>query len=266
MLLGAAFVFIYALLEPFWFRIKRFTLTNPDLPAAFEGIRIAFISDIHHGPNFPRRRVRWLVNAVNHLQPDMVIFGGDYYQWGRDLILPCFEEIRRIQAPLGKFGVMGNHDYFGDYAALARRGMTLAGIAPLDNRAQWVEYHGQRIKIGGVGDLLADAQDLIPTLNETTAHDVVILISHNPEYVEQIATRNIDVVLSGHTHGGQITLFGLWTPFMKLRYGRKYLRGIVETPFTKVIISNGVGMVSVPMRLFARPDIVILTLKRKRTE
>ena len=260
--LVTALLAIYAMLEPFWFQIKHLTLTDSDVPAAFEGSRIVFLSDIHYGRNFPRDRLRWLVRTVNELQPDLVIFGGDYYQWGRDLILPCFEELQHIHAPLGKFGVLGNHDHFKDYAALARQGMQTAGIMLLDNRAQWVKRHGQRFKIGGVGDLLTDNQNLTSTLAGTRVEDFVMLISHNPEYVEQITTHNIDIVLSGHTHGGQITLFGLWAPFMELRYGRKYLKGIVKTPFTTVMISNGVGMVALPLRFCARPDIIVLTLKR----
>lgn len=259
--LCAALIPIYALLEPYWFQIKHVTLSDTDIPPAFDGLRIVFLTDIHHGPNFPQWRVRWLVNTVNALHPDLVLLGGDYYQWGRDLIQPCFEELRWIHAPLGKFGVLGNHDHFEDYAMLARQGMANAGIVDLDNRAVWIKRQGQRIKVGGIGDLQEDTQDLTPTLAETHERDFVMLISHNPEYAQQIRTQNIDMVLSGHTHGGQITLFGLWAPFMKLQHGQKYLKGMVETPFTKVIISNGLGMVSLPLRFCARPDLVVLTLR-----
>lgn len=251
----------YALLEPYLIEIKRIPWHDPNIPPAFDGMRLVFVTDIHHGPNFPLWRLRRLVKSINALQPDMVLFGGDYYQWGEEYVLPCFQELQHIEAPLGKFGVFGNHDHWKDWIPLAEEGMRLAGITSLENQAQWIEQDGQRIKLGGVGDLTHGTQDLGPTLAQAQDDDFVLLLTHNPEYVEQLSTSAIDLVLSGHTHAGQITVFGLWAPFLDLQYGRKYLKGIVKTDDTTVIISHGVGMVAVPLRVCARPDILVLTLK-----
>jgi predicted MPP superfamily phosphohydrolase len=250
-----------AFLEPYFRQVKQYTIQIPELPEAFEGIRILFVTDIHHGPNFSRKRLKRLVRQMNELNADLILFGGDYYQWGREYVEASFLELQQVESPLGKYGVLGNHDYWKGWEDFARRSMAEAGIESLDNRAFWIEKDGQRIRVGGVEDLQCGHPDIAPTLQNTSENDVVLLISHNPEFAEELRTPNIDLVLSGHTHGGQFSFFGLWEPFMTLKYGRKYMRGEVETPLTTVIISNGVGMVSVPLRFWARPDVLVLTLK-----
>ena len=187
------------------------------------------------------------------------IFGGDYVHRNAKYITPCFDELIHVKDLLGKFGVLGNHDHWED-APLTRQNMKKAGITILDNRAEWIVRDGKRIKIGGVGDLWEDIQNLSPTIDNTKEDDFVILASHNPDYAEQITTRKIDLMLSGHTHGGQVTFFGLWAPLVPSRYGQKYRTGIVETGLTKVIISNGIGTITPPGRFFARPDIIVLML------
>lgn len=257
----AGFFIFYIFIEPHWIKIHRIRLVNQDLPASFDGTNIAFISDIHHGPYFSLRRVKRLVAKVNGLQPDIAIFGGDYVHRDAKYIVPCFGELRNVKAPLGKFGVLGNHDHW-EGAALTRKSMAGAGISLLDNRAAWIYRDGARIKIGGVGDLTEDFQDLAPTLEDIREDDFIILVSHNPDFAEQLTTRKVDVMLCGHTHGGQVALFGLWAPLVPSRYGQKYRTGIVDTALTKVIISNGIGTITPPVRFFARPEIILLTLKR----
>ena len=137
-----------------------------------------------------------------------------------------------------------------------------AGIKWINNGAQWVSRNGQRIKIGGVGDLWEGCQDITPTIADTTEEDFVILVSHNPDYVETKTTRAVDLVLSGHTHDGQVTFFGLWAPFVPSLYGQKYRTGMVDTPFTTIITSNGIGTIPPPIRFFARPEIVLIHLQR----
>jgi len=258
-LLGILFL-AYIFVEPHWLAVREIDIVDEDIPEAFQGKRIVFVCDIHHGPYLSIERVRGLVNRVNGLDPDVIILGGDYVHREPKYIAPCFDELKNLRAMRGKFGVLGNHDHWED-AELTREGMEKAGITILDNRAEWISIGGQRIKIGGVGDMYEDVQDLTPTVEGTTEEDFVILVSHNPDYAEEITTRNVDVVLSGHTHGGQIPFFGLWAPLGPSRYGQKYRTGIVDTGFTKVIISNGVGTITPPVRFFARPDIIVITLK-----
>ncbi len=250
----------YSLMEPYWLEVKSIDIIDQDIPKSFDGKKIVFVSDIHHGPYFSIERVNELVEKINGVNPDIIILGGDYVRQDSRYIAPVFEELKNLNATIGKFGVLGNHDHW-EGAELTRQGMKNAGIKILDNNAEWISINGEKIKVGGVGDLWTDLQDMNPTINDTKEEDFVILVSHNPDYAEEIKTDKIDLVLSGHTHGGQVTLFGLWAPSIPSRYGQKYRTGIVDTKFTKVVISNGVGMVGLPVRFFARPEIIIIILK-----
>lgn len=254
---------LYTFIEPYWLELKETTIINKDLPAPFENTKIVFISDIHHGPFFSRKRVRNLVQQINNLNPDIILLGGDYVHRDSMYIQPCFEELKNLKATIGKFGVLGNHDHW-EGAELTRKFAGDAGIRLLDNRAEWVYNNGERIKIGGVGDMFEDIQDINPTTSDVREQDFVILLSHNPDFAEKIKTHNIDLVLSGHTHGGQVTLFGLWAPLVPIKNKQKYRTGVVDTGYTKVVISNGVGTIAPPARFFARPQINIISLKKEQ--
>lgn len=255
LLLGA-----YSFMEPFWVKEKVSIIADDDIPQQFNNTKIVFISDIHHGPFFSNTRVNRLVKRINDLRPDIILLGGDYVHRSPDYIKPCFEALRGLEATFGVYGVLGNHDHWED-ADLTRDCMTEAGIHLIDNRAYWIEKNGARIKIGGVGDYLEDIQDLDPTVSDVTTEDFVVLVTHNPDFVEQIDTDVIDLVFAGHNHGGQVTFFGLWAPILPSECGRKYRTGIVETIATKVVVSNGIGTITPPVRFFARPQIIMAVLE-----
>ncbi len=257
-----ALVVAYAFAEPHWLRVRRLTIADADVPPAFHGVRIAFLSDVHHGPFFSVERVRRVVGIVNDLRPDIILLGGDYVHRDARYIAPVFAELARLRAPLGVFAVAGNHDHW-EGIDLTRAEMARAGIANLDNRAVWITIGGDRIKIGGVGDLWEDEQDLAPTLDGVRESDFVILLSHNPDFAERIQSRDIDLMLSGHTHGGQVTLFGLWAAAVPSAYGQKYRSGFVRTGHTLVYVTTGVGTITPPVRFCARPEVVLITLERR---
>ncbi len=250
-----------AVLEPHWLSVARVQFAHPDVPASFDGVRIAFLTDIHHGPGFSQARVRHAVDVANCLHPDIVLLGGDYVFVDARFVPGCFQELSRLQAPLGRYGVLGNHDHWNG-AVLVSESMVEAGIAWVNNRGEWLEIGQQRIRIGGVDDLWEGSQDLPSALGDARRQDLVILLSHNPDYVERLDTDLVDLVFSGHTHGGQVTLFGKWAPLVPSEYGQKYRTGVVRTERTTVVISNGVGTITPELRLFCRPQIILLELRR----
>ncbi|HZK18794.1 MAG TPA: metallophosphoesterase, partial [Clostridia bacterium] len=203
----------YTLVEPHRLEVKEVDVVDMDIPTEFNGFTIAFMTDIHHGPFFSDKRVRALVKRVNELNPDIILLGGDYIHRDAKFIEPCFAELAFLKADYGKFGVLGNHDHWED-GGRVKECMKNAEITPLDNQAEWIHKNNERIKIGGVGDMWTDTQDIAPTINDVSVEDFVILLSHNPDYAETITTDKIDLVLSGHTHGGQVTFFGLWAPLI----------------------------------------------------
>ena len=252
---------IYAFLEPYWLTVTELTITDLDVPPAFDGLRIAFLTDIHHGPYFSLSRVRDLVEHTNALQPDLILLSGDYVHLESRYIGPCFHELAALHAPLGVYGTLGNHDHYQG-ALLTSERMVKAGIEWLNNRSLWVERDGARIKVGGVGDLMEGSQNLEATIHDVVDTDFVILLSHNPEYAERLDTDLVDLQLSGHSHGGQVTLFGRWAPLLPLDYGQKYRSGVVFTDHTVVVVSRGIGTITPPIRLFCRPEIVLVRLSR----
>ena len=240
--------------------IREYTFACEDVPPSFEGVKIAFLSDIHHSRTFPIDRVRALIELTNGLEPDIILLGGDYVTHNRDNIIPFFHEAARFTAPLGVYGVLGNHDRNTD-ALLSQQAMERAGIRRLDNRAVWIEKGGDRIRIGGVGDLTTDIQDLKPMLDGTQRHDLMILVTHHPDYAEMLPRDKIDLMLCGHTHGGQVSFRGKWVPPWPGSAKLKYLTGVIHEGGTTIIVSNGIGTVGPPIRICAVPQIWLITLE-----
>jgi len=262
LLIPALICIIYGFIEPYLVENKETCIINDKIPEEFRNFKILFVSDIHHGIVYSKKRVKKLVKRLNDENPDIIFLGGDYVDEER-YITSLFNELQNLKAKHGVYGVLGNHDHGANPAKIIAS-MTDANITCLNNKGIWLNIGNSQIRIGGVGDFWRDKPDISPTINGVN-DEFVILISHNPDYAEDIKTDKIDLVLSGHTHGGQATLFGLWAPFIPSIYGQKYKTGLVKAPRTEVLISNGVGNVAwcIPIRFFARPQINIIYLNKK---
>lgn len=264
----------YSFLETKWIKVTRVSIESPEVPHSFDGKRIVFVSDIHHGAALSIERVQKLVKRINDLQPDIIILGGDYISLDEQYIKPVFSELHKLKSKYGVFGVMGNHDYFvnGD---LSRKMMVLSGIKQCDNKSYWVKINKDSIKIGGVDDPGGSAPTIDSTVYDVHKKDFCILISHRPKYIKELKTDLIDLTLSGHTHGGQVTLFGLWAPilpsdnsswasFSLTKESQKYCYGLSHTaPAMQSYITSGIGTRSPHFRFFRRPEIAVLELKTK---
>jgi len=268
------FVLIYSLfIEPNWINTKSYNIDNPSIPNVFSGKKIIFLSDFHCGAYYSPEKIRNIVEKTNKLKPDLILLGGDYMDASPSYIEPFFDELKNLQAPLGIYGVLGNHDRSRRDTEVKKnilQAMTKANIKPLNNDAGWINLNGNRIKIGGIGDLRTDRVDLTPTVKDVQANDFVILLSHNPDFAENLMkdkiylqdSQKVDLMVSGHNHGGQLNLFGFWAPILPSNYGQKYVAGRIKTNFGEVIVSKGVGTTILPMRFFARPEITILNLRK----
>lgn len=254
--------FLYSFIEPYLIEEKRTVIRDSDIPESLDGTKIVFVSDIHHDQYFSRVRIADIVNRINSQNPDIIILGGDYVYGDKKYIAPCFEELAKLKAQMGIYAVTGNHDSWTDYDQTIEA-MQKAGIVPLENKARWLGSGFDKIKLGGVATSFEKKSDIRPTVEDASESDFVILAAHNPDIAEEIKTNEIDLVLAGHNHGGQVTFFGLWAPYIPSDYGAKYLKGTVKTPYTTVLISNGVGNSFLPIRFFARPQINIIVLKKQ---
>ena len=248
------------LLEAGSLRVTPVTFVSADVPAAFDGLRIAFVSDIHHGPFVSRDRVRATVARTNAQYPDVIVLGGDYVYQRTSALGPVFAELSRLRAPLGVYGVLGNHDHWL-LESTVQPVMAAAGICELYDSGVWLRRGDSRLRLGGLSGPADDQPVLSGALGGATQDDFVILVNHSPDIAEALGNTPVDLVLAGHTHGGQVTAFGLWAPFIPSRYGQKYRAGLVRDAPVPTLVSTGVGTITLPLRFFAPPEIVLLTLR-----
>ncbi len=252
--------------------VTRVETTLRDLPAAFDGLTVAFLSDTHHGPFVPLSYLADVVEMTNDLRPDVVLLGGDYVQRRRAAFLHLGIDHRRyvapgigvlsgLRAPMGRFAVLGNHDYRTDPSA-TRRALAAAGFTELTNTGVWLERPGgARLRIAGVDDCRAGRPRLRQALGDLRAGQACVVLTHNPDYVERIRDARVDLVLSGHTHGGQIVLPFVGAPVVPSRYGQKYRAGLVQGPTARVFVTAGVGTIGPPVRFRCPPEVALLTLR-----
>jgi uncharacterized protein len=252
------FLFAYSLIEPYLIETKEITIESNQIPSEFDGKRIVFLTDIHYGPFFSKQRVDSLVNQTNALKPDMILLGGDYVTNDPSSVGTVFSSLSKLKAPLGVYGVLGNNDPKN----VSISTMESAGITYIGNNGVWIGNNSSRIRVGGVADMDTDVPNQLPILQGVTANDFVIMVSHKPDYFPKVSRSRVDLVLAGHTHGGQITFFGLYAPFVSSKYGQEYVTGEKKIGNDTMVISNGIGMVWAPMRFFAPPQIIVIKLKR----
>jgi hypothetical protein len=249
----------YPFFEAKWCQVNRSTIELPFLPLAFKGIRIVFISDIHHGPWVTPFYVQQVVDMANQLKPDLICLGGDYVHMSVKYVEPCIAILGELQAPYGVFAVLGNHDHRNG-ARKTHQALEEAGIRVLTNTGIWLETENERLRLCGVDDLWEGNQNLNSALEDATREDAVLLLSHNPDFAEKFDDDRVGLMLSGHTHGGQVVLPFVGAPFVPSKYKNKYLSGLVQTKSTQVFISKGVGTIAPPIRFCCRPEIDLITL------
>lgn len=242
--------------------IARTEIVLPQLPPAFDGLTIAFLTDFHCSAETPAAFLEQVVSRTNQLKPAVILLGGDYVTEGTEYIPLIGKVLARLQAPMGVYGVLGNHDFDTDAAAV-RAALKRAGVIELANTGRWLTRDGSRIRIAGIGDLWCDVQDLPAALSGASATDTVILLSHNPDYAMEITDPRIRLVLAGHTHGGQINLPYVGTLITNSRFGRRMTSGQIPFESFLLYISRGLGTVMLPFRYKCPPEITFITLRCK---
>ena len=262
-LLFAVFV-AWALIEARTIKVSRAVLTSPNLPAAFDGSTVVFAADVHAGPYLGRSRMRALVEQINALGPDIVILGGDYVGGRSGGAKAFYSEVGNIEAPLGVFAVLGNHDYW-EGVSNAYAGMADAGIKLLVNENATLSRGGESIRVAGVDDAWIGNADVDAAAAGIRDDEFAVFVSHTPDYFPDALPRTgkaFDLALAGHTHGGQLTVFGMLAPLVPSVYGQRYKGGWLEESGVPVLVTRGAGNVTVPLRFFAQPEIHVIELKR----
>ena len=240
-------------------RVKRYTFAEESVPYEFDEYKIAFISDLHYPSLFTHKRLGKLVRKLQKESPDLLLLGGDYVA-DKDSIDALFESLSVVEPYLGTYAVLGNHDMCNEQ--LIRQAMNKYGIELRDGVALWRLYDdGGELDIAGVYDSFANDTLFAQQMKDIEESRFVILVSHNPDFIERHSI-DADLAFAGHTHGGQVSLFGLYTPVKNTRYGRRFLRGRNKaTNGTTVITTNGVGTSRLKVRFCVPSEIVLVTLK-----
>lgn len=243
--------------ERHWLQVTRPRIAIPALPAGLDGLTVCHVTDIHHGPYLDLERVQGVVDLVLSLGADLIVLTGDMVHRSPKYTDPVWAELGRLRAPLGVFCVMGNHDHW-EGIEHSRRAAQQADIPELNNRGIPISRRGARLWLAGVGDLYEDEQLLHQALAGVPQNEPAILLSHNPDYADEVTDPRVKLILAGHSHGGQIVLPLLGPPVVPCK--QKYAMGLVKTDVSQVYISRGIGMAIIPFRINCRPELPVITL------
>ena len=244
--------------------INNYEIESNQIPEAFYNYKILFLSDFHINNLLPKKYFLEVIRKIEEIRPDLILFGGDLTDENTD----DFRFVSQIIERLKMFdfaSVSGNHDNLNGKYNLIKQFDDM-GIPVLENQAVSINKGNSQIFIAGISDYNTSTIDKSKAISNIPEKSFLILLSHSPEPYHQVKNNtSIDLMLSGHTHGGQVTLFGLFAPILPLS-NRKYWKGTYHSHFNKLIITNGIGVYRFSLRFFAPPGIELITLKGSSEE
>ncbi len=283
---GAAYGFAF---ERFQYQVHEVDLPLAGLPQALNGLRIAQLSDIHIGSYMSAAEVRRAVDMTNELRADLTVVTGDFLTRAGDPLESCIAELSRLQAPLGVWGCNGNHEIYADVEARAAKLFARHGMFLLRQENAELVWHNQPFNLIGVdyqrerdpnGYPLVALRAIEPLVRRDVPN---ILLSHNPNSFRRAAELGIDLMLTGHTHGGQVRVEILDYRFSPAQFLTPYVAGIYRRPLgaasdlnddeawaavptghaaAVVYVNRGLGTIGAPLRLGVPPEISLHTLRR----
>ena len=230
-----------------------------DLPEDFRGFRILQLSDIHHSLFVPLDHVAAVVELSNRLKPDLIALTGDFVSYSRSSIEPVAEILGGLRARAGVVAVLGNHD-FRVGAGAVERALRRQRIQVLRNRHRLLQRRGARIYVAGVDDYGYGA-NLGQALRGIPENVPTILLAHNPRLVTAAACRGVGLVLSGHTHGGQVNLPLLGTVYGRSPEQMRFKMGWDRLGDTQIYVSRGIGTIVLPVRWRCPAEVPLLELQ-----
>jgi predicted MPP superfamily phosphohydrolase len=228
------------------------TLPVSGLPSDLAGLKVALLTDVHRSRWVSADDVARGVRMMMAAKPDLIVLGGDYVTWGeRAYVGPSAEALAPLSAPHGVFAILGNHDDDHDMpAALAKQGVTV-----LKDARTTIKIRNRDVTLAGIRFWTRRARDIATVVGNTNG--TVILLAHDPRRLSEAAALNIPLVLSGHTHGGQVVL-PVVGPIAAQKFPVVY--GAARQQGTTLFVSRGLGTVYVPVRVNCPPEVAILTL------
>jgi predicted MPP superfamily phosphohydrolase len=247
-----------ALAEPYRLSVEQHTIHLRRLPRFLDGLRVVQLSDIHHSPFTGSAQIELAVETANSLAPDIIALTGDYVSHERAYAAPCAELMGRLRAQYGVYAVLGNHDHWTD-APLITDLFRAEGIRVLVNEGMRFEHGGAAFWLAGVDDTMVGLEDLPLALAGARADEMKLLLAHNPIILRRAARAGVDLVLSGHTHGGQVA----WRSERNAsgRPRRRLLKGLGRRAETQIYVTRGLGTSVLPIRYGCPPEVSLLELR-----
>jgi predicted MPP superfamily phosphohydrolase len=252
------------LIEPNRLVVRNQTIEIASWPPQLRGLRIALISDVHAGgPFIDQKKLDQIVTTTNAQNPDLILLLGDYMSQntvhGREVTPEIIAaSLKQLKAPLGVYGVLGNHDWW--YGGVkVRRAFEANGIRLLDDEAAEVKWRDGSFWLIGLADLWTRPQHVDETVAKVPAGATVIALTHNPDVFPKLPT-SVSLLLAGHTHGGQVKLPLVGALITPSNYGQRYVAGHVFENGHHLFVTTGIGTSIMPVRFRVPPEIVILTV------
>jgi len=256
---ASAYGLIYGRLDV---EITRKRIRLARLPKAFEGFHIAQLSDLHISPFMPADEIRRCVTITNQLKPDLVVMTGDYLLWDPAAQGEVVQALSGLRAPYGVFGSLGNHESITETEDSITQLFAAQGIHILRQERAPIRLGGDTLNLIGIDDSVSDA-DSKGIERLVMSETVNIVLNHNPNDFDQAAGLGFDLMLAGHTHGGQLSLEFLHRGLSLARLETPYVSGWYEKSRGQLYVNRGIGTTILPIRLGARPEITVLELVRR---
>ena len=246
--------------NPYSPRLERVNLRLPSGAEGLDGLKIGFITDTHVGPFIKIVDLERAVDLIRDESPDLILFGGDYISESPRYAPDTATVLGRIlsEAPLGGYGVIGNHDLSVSRTRV-QEALSTVGIPILRNQTSEISYKGSTLAIAGIDETLLGDPDPSATLAQVSHGVPALALWHEPEFAEQAAQYGAFAQLSGHTHGGQIRLPGIGPVGLPV-HGKRHVIGRSEADGMQIYTSRGVGVYRPPARFNCPPEVTLLTL------
>ncbi|MGD9581737.1 MAG: metallophosphoesterase [Vampirovibrionia bacterium] len=269
-IIGILFIFTLVVLEPaviayepYRIKVDKVDVDIPDLPSKFEGFTIVQVSDLHRSKVVKRPYIEQMIAMIKNLHPDAIVITGDL---ANNLLYlsDVVKTLDTLSAPYGVFVVLGNWEhYYGVNESIEV--IKKSKLRLLFDKVVYLKKGDQKICLAGVSDDGGRGTTLKETYKKVDDKYVKILLAHNPYIVvnRHKSNRRIDLILSGHTHGGQVVL-PFWGPIVVPRaFNKKYPSGMFYFDDSKLYVNRGIGAVTFPMRVNCPPEITLFTLKKE---
>lgn len=257
-------------IEPTWLEANEISLSIVGLPDGLEGMRIAHLTDFHGGEHLPPHYLPEVVERTLALQPDLIALTGDFVHKGYRHVHDVARALESLKAPLGTFAVLGNHDFSVRNALGWRRhrglhqavtdSLETRGIRVLRNTSAIVDHRGTPFQIAGIDDLWSGECDPAAALKGLCPNSPRLILAHNPLSIELLGEERCDLMLSGHTHGGQVNWPGLGRLFIG-KNARRFSAGMCTHADKTVYVNKGIGY-GLRFRFGVRPEVAMFTLKK----